>query len=113
MELKYMMLIWKMEDLLTLPGVGRKVANLLRGDIYNLGGIVADTHCIRICGRLGFTENDSPLETETVMRTLIPLDEQSGFCHRIVLFGRKICSASFIRGMNLILQKEMESDFPL
>ncbi len=83
----------EMEDLLTLPGVGRKVANLLRGDIYNLGGIVADTHCIRICGRLGFTENDSPLETETVMRTLIPLDEQSGFCHRIVLFGRKICSA--------------------
>jgi len=83
----------EMEDLLTLPGVGRKVANLLRGDIYNLGGIVADTHCIRICGRLGFTEKDSPLETETVMRSLIPLDEQSGFCHRIVLFGRKICSA--------------------
>ena len=82
-----------MEDLLSLPGVGRKVANLLRGDIFGLGGIVSDTHCIRICGRLGFTVKNNPLETERVMSELIPLEYQSDFCHRIVLFGRSVCSA--------------------
>lgn len=83
----------EMDDLLSLPGVGRKVANLLRGDIFGLGGIVADTHCIRICGRLGFTSKNNPLETERVMSSLIPIDEQSDFCHRVVLFGRNICMA--------------------
>ena len=83
----------EMEDLLSLPGVGRKVANLLRGDIFGLGGIVADTHCIRICGRLGFTVKNNPIETERVMSGLIPIEEQSDFCHRIVLFGRSVCMA--------------------
>ncbi len=82
-----------MDDLLSLPGVGRKVANLLRGDIYGLGGIVADTHCIRISSRLGFTDKATPMETERVLTKLIPQSEQSGFCHRIVIFGREICSA--------------------
>lgn len=82
-----------MESLLSLSGVGRKVANLLRGDIFGVGGIVADTHCIRICGRLGFTKKNNPLETERVMSSLIPENEQSDFCHRIVWFGRKVCSA--------------------
>lgn len=83
----------EMEDLLTLRGVGRKVANLLRGDIYGLGGIVADTHCIRISGRLGLADGKDPLKTERALEKLIPLEKQSGFCHRMVLFGREICIA--------------------
>ena len=84
-----------MDDLLSLPGVGRKIANLLLGDIYHKGGIVADTHCIRICGRLGAypeTQKD-PRKTEDIMSKLIPLSEQSDFCHRIVQFGRDVCTA--------------------
>lgn len=84
-----------MEDLLSLSGVGRKIANLLLGDIYGKGGIVADTHCIRICGRLGMypTSNKDPRKTEEIMSELIPVDEQSDFCHRIVQFGRDVCTA--------------------
>lgn len=82
-----------MKELLTLPGVGRKVANLLRGDIFSLGGIVADTHCIRICGRLGFVDSKNPVIVERTMDKLIPTEKQSDFCHRIVLFGREICGA--------------------
>ena len=84
-----------MEELLKFPGVGRKIANLLLGDIFRKGGIVADTHCIRICGRLGFypEENKDPLKTERAMSVLIPAEEQSDFCHRIVSFGREYCKA--------------------
>ena len=84
-----------MEELLKFPGVGRKIANLLLGDIFHKGGIVADTHCIRICGRLGFypEENKDPLKTERVMSELIPTEKQSDFCHRIVWFGREYCKA--------------------
>ncbi len=84
-----------MDTLLTFPGVGRKIANLLLGDIYRKGGIVADTHCIRICGRLGFYAEDKkdPLYTENVMEKIVPREEQSDFCHRIVMFGREYCMA--------------------
>lgn len=84
-----------MEELLSLPGVGRKIANLILGDIYGKGGIVADTHCIRICGRLGFydTAKKDPLFTERTMEKVIPREKQSDFCHRIVLFGREYCTA--------------------
>ena len=84
-----------MEELLSLPGVGRKIANLLLGDIYKKGGIVADTHCIRICGRLGFYEEElkDPLRVERILTPVIPVSEQSDFCHRIVHFGREICTA--------------------
>ena len=84
-----------MEELLSLPGVGRKIANLLLGDIYKKGGIVADTHCIRICGRLGFypEELKDPLRVERILTPVIPISEQSDFCHRIVHFGREICTA--------------------
>ena len=84
-----------MEDLLSLAGVGRKIANLILGDIYGKGGIVADTHCIRICGRLGFypEKYKDPKKTEDIMSSLIPTDEQSDFCHRIVQFGRDVCIA--------------------
>ena len=84
-----------MEDLLSLSGVGRKIANLLLGDIYGKGGIVADTHCIRICGRFGMypESQKDPRKTEDIMSALIPSEEQSDFCHRIVQFGRDVCTA--------------------
>ena len=84
-----------MDELLTLPGVGRKIANLLIGDIYGGEAIVCDTHCIRICGRLGMypeSEKD-PTKIERILRGLMDVREGSDFCHRIVLFGRETCSA--------------------
>lgn len=81
----------EMDDLLTLRGVGRKVANLIRGDLYDLGGIVADTHCIRISGRLGFANGKDPLDTEKKLEKIIPKEKQSDYCHRMVLFGREYC----------------------
>ncbi len=84
-----------MAELLTLPGVGRKIANLLLGDIYGRPAIVADTHCIRICGRLGMYPESlkDAHKVEKVLVTLIAPSEQSDFCHRIVQFGRDVCSA--------------------
>ena len=84
-----------MNELLEFPGVGRKIANLLIGDVFGLPAIVCDTHCIRICGRLGMypeSEKD-PTRIEKILRELIYAEEGSDFCHRIVLFGRDICSA--------------------
>ena len=85
----------EMDELLKFPGVGRKIANLLLGDIFKKGGIVADTHCIRICGRLGFYPEDQkdPLKTEKTMDAFIEKEKQSDFCHRIVNFGREFCRA--------------------
>ena len=82
-----------MEDLLKLPGVGRKTANLLLGDIYHKEAYVCDTHCIRICGRLGLTHGKEPEKVETQLRAILPQEESSNFCHRLVLFGREICTA--------------------
>lgn len=84
-----------MEELLEFRGVGRKIANLLLGDLYSLPAIVADTHCIRISSRLGFTkENEkSPLITENTLKNCIEKEGSADFCHRIVEFGRDICSA--------------------
>ena len=84
-----------MDELLKFEGVGRKIANLLLGDLYKKPAIVADTHCMRICGRLGMYKSSlkDPLKTEITMSKLIEPSEQSDFCHRLVLFGRDICSA--------------------
>ena len=84
-----------MEELLLFEGVGRKVANLLLGDLYGLPAVVCDTHCIRICGRLGmYSEREkNPLKVEKILRELLDLKEGSDFCHRIVIFGREICTA--------------------
>ena len=83
-----------MEDLLTLPGVGRKTANLILGDIYGQEGYVCDTHCIRITGRLGITDGSKdPLQVERQLRERIPPKESNNFCHRMVLFGRDTCTA--------------------
>lgn len=84
-----------MDDLLRFPGVGRKVANLLLGDVYHTGGTVTDTHCIRICGRFGMYPETlkDPVRVERIMDELLEPAERSDFCHRIVLFGRETCSA--------------------
>jgi endonuclease-3 len=83
-----------MEELLALPGVGRKTANLLLGDIFAVpGSVVCDTHCIRICGRLGLSKGKEPEKVEQQLRKILPPEESSDFCHRIVLFGRDICTA--------------------
>lgn len=84
-----------MDALTAMPGVGRKIANLIRGDLYGLGGIVADTHCIRICGRLGFyheTLKDA-VKVEKILTPLVPVEEQTDLCHRLVWFGRITCDA--------------------
>ena len=83
-----------MEELLRIPGVGRKTANLLLGDLYAVpGSVVCDTHCIRICGRLGLSAGKEPEKVEQQLRKVLPPAESSDFCHRIVLFGRDICTA--------------------
>ena len=82
-----------MDDLLKLSGVGRKIANLLLGDIYGKPAIVADTHCIRICGRLGMydTSLKDPHKVELILTEIVEPEKQSDFCHRIVQFGRDTC----------------------
>ena len=83
-----------MEELLRIPGVGRKTANLLLGDLYGVpGSVVCDTHCIRICGRLGLSQGKEPEKVEMQLRAILPPEESSDFCHRIVLFGREVCTA--------------------
>ena len=81
------------EELTTLKGVGRKTANLVCGDIYGKPAVVADTHFIRLCNRLGFVETKDPLKVETAMRKLLPPEKSNAFCHRAVIFGRDICTA--------------------
>ena len=84
-----------MEALLSMPGVGRKIANLMLGDIYGKPAVVADTHCIRICGRFGMYDiaMKDPTCVENIMRELVEPEKQSDFCHRIVQFGRDTCTA--------------------
>ena len=82
-----------MEELLKLPGVGRKIANLILGDVYKKPSIVTDTHCIRITKRLGLTDTIVPYECEKQLKPIIEEKEQTDFCHRIVEFGRDICKS--------------------
>lgn len=81
------------EQLTKLPGVGRKTANLVCGDVYGKPAVVTDTHFIRLCNRLGFVKTTNPLQVENAMRKLLPPDKSNDFCHRSVLFGRDICTA--------------------
>ena len=83
-----------MEELTALPGIGRKTANLILGDVYGQPAYVCDTHCIRITGRLGLTDGSKdPLSVEKQLRAVLPPEESSDFCHRMVLFGRDRCTA--------------------
>ena len=83
-----------MEELLKLPGVGRKTANLLLGDLYGApGAVVCDTHCIRISNRLGLAKGKEPEKVERQLRAVLPPEESSDFCHRLVLHGRAVCTA--------------------
>ena len=82
-----------MEELLKIPGVGRKTANLVLGDIYHQPAVVTDTHCIRIAGRLGLTKSKEPIKVERDLAAVLPPEKSSDFCHRMVLHGRKYCMA--------------------
>ena len=94
-----------MEELLRLPGVGRKTANLLLGDLYRApGAVVCDTHCIRIANRLGLAQGKEPERVEKQLRAILPPEESSDFCHRIVLHGRAVCTARSPRCQNCTLR---------
>lgn len=82
------------EDLTSLPGVGRKTANLIMGDVYGTpGAVVTDTHLIRIANRIGLVNTKEPKKVEAELRKLLPADESNNFCHRCVLHGRAVCTA--------------------
>ncbi len=83
-----------MEELVKLPGVGRKTANLILGDVYHKPAVVVDTHCIRLSNRMGLVDNlKDPVKIETALRAILPPEQSSDFCHRLVLHGRAVCSA--------------------
>ena len=82
-----------MEALLTLPGVGRKTANLILGDVYKKPAVVCDTHCIRLANRFGLISETDPFKAEMALRELLPTEKSNDFCHRLVLFGRETCTA--------------------
>lgn len=81
------------DELMSLPGVGSKIANLMLGDVFGQNAIVADTHCIRISKRLGLSDGKNQHTVEKQLDKIIPKDKQSDFCHRLVLFGRDVCTA--------------------
>ncbi len=83
----------EIDELLKLPGVGRKSANLIVGDVYGKPAIVCDTHCIRLCGRMGLTDSTNPAVVEKQLRAIIAPEKGNDFCHRLVLHGRAVCSA--------------------
>ena len=97
------------EELTKLPGVGRKTANLIVGDIYHKPAIVCDTHCIRITNLLGLTTGKDPLKVENQLRPLLPPDKSNDFCHRLVLFGRETCIARRPKCENCILGEICEA----
>lgn len=82
-----------LEELIKLPGIGRKTANLVMGDIFGKPAVVVDTHCIRITRRLGLHNEKDPKKIEFILRDLLPPEESNDFCHRLVLHGRKTCDA--------------------
>lgn len=82
-----------LDELIKLPGIGRKTANLVMGDIFKKPAVVVDTHCIRITRRLGLHNEKDAKKIEFILRDLLPQDESNDFCHRIVLHGRAVCTA--------------------
>ena len=82
-----------MDELLTLPGVGRKTANLILGDIFGKPSIVVDTHAGRITKRIGLTNNTDPSKVESDLKKIVPPEDQTRFCHQLVWHGRSLCTA--------------------
>lgn len=82
-----------LEQLTSLSGIGRKTANLIMGDVFGKPAVVTDTHCIRICYRLGLTDEKEPFKVEMQLRKILPPEKASMFCHRLVIFGRETCTA--------------------
>ena len=80
----------EMDELLKLPGVGRKTANLVLGDVYGKPAVVCDTHCIRITNHIGLTDTKDPLKCEMQLRKVLPAEKSNDFCHRLVLHGRAV-----------------------
>lgn len=82
-----------LEKLTSLPGIGRKTANLIMGDVYHQPAVVADTHCIRISNRLGLASSKDPYKVELQLKEILPPERSNDFCHRLVNFGRDVCTA--------------------
>lgn len=82
-----------MEELLTLPGTGRKTANLILGEVFGKSAVVTDTHCMRLSVRTGLTENKTPEKIEKDLKKIVAPEEQLGLCHRFVCHGRRVCTA--------------------
>lgn len=93
------------EELTNLPGIGRKTANLIVGDIYHKPAVVCDTHCIRITNLLGLSEGTNPLSVEKQLRKILPPDKSNDFCHRMVLHGRDTCVANRPKCEDCVLGK--------
>ena len=93
------------EELTTLPGVGRKTANLVVGDVYGKPAVVTDTHLIRLSGRLGLTNTRDPYKVECELKKLLPPDRSNDFCHRAVLHGRAVCTARKAYCENCVLNE--------
>ncbi len=98
-----------MDDLLSLPGIGRKTANLILGDVYKQPAVVADTHCIRLSNRLGLANSKDPKQVEFQLKKIIPPDEQNMLCHRFVWHGRAVCNARSPRCSECILASECKT----
>ncbi len=81
------------EELIKLPGIGRKTANLIMGDVYHQPAVVADTHCIRITNKLGLSHSTDPYKVELELKKILPPEKSNDFCHRLVNFGRDVCIA--------------------
>lgn len=93
------------EELTKLPGVGRKTANLIVGDVYKKPAVVADTHVIRITNLLGLTDSKDPKKVELQLKKILPPEESNDFCHRIVLHGRAVCIARRPQCADCVLSK--------
>ncbi len=96
------------EQLTQLSGIGRKTANLIMGDVFHKPAVVTDTHCIRICGRLGLVDSKEPAKVERQLREILPPEKSSDFCHRLVNFGREVCTARKAHCENCPLKGECD-----
>lgn len=98
------------EELTALSGIGRKTANLILGDVFHKPAVVVDTHCIRICSRIGLVSGKDPYKIELKLKELLPPEKSSDFCHRLVLFGREVCSARSPKCENCTLKNICETN---